>query len=349
MNEFPKISVVVPVYGVERYLEKCVASLRNQTLTDIEIILVDDESRDRCPEICDSLAREDSRIKVIHKRNEGLGLTCNAGLEIASGEYVAFCDSDDWIDADCYERMLRAAEKNNADMVMTGLKRVDDDGNIIDCLAHPEVEDIYDSKESLLELALELVAAKPANEKDRNIQVSAKTVLYRRSMLENNNIRFVSERQYTNEDLIFNISAILASQKVVVLPEYFYNYRYNPESISSTVQPDKMMRIMDGILYAREILLDNTGHLKNFDLKEMDVRVSRFLIGEARSLCGLIMKSRMPHYEKYNQIRKIVYMQNWQEIAKTYPVSQMPLKHKIVFRLFQLRAVLLLMILLKLH
>ena len=91
-----RVSFIVPVYNVEKYLRECVSSLRNQTFRDLEIILVDDGSPDHCPEMCDELAVEDSRIKVVHKKNDGLSSARNAGLEVASGDYVAFVDSDDF-------------------------------------------------------------------------------------------------------------------------------------------------------------------------------------------------------------------------------------------------------------
>ena len=96
--ERPKVSIIVPIYNVERFLDRCMDSLLNQTLKDIEIIMVDDGSPDNCPQMCDEYAKNDSRVKVIHKKNAGLGMARNSGLEIATGEYVAFVDSDDYVD-----------------------------------------------------------------------------------------------------------------------------------------------------------------------------------------------------------------------------------------------------------
>lgn len=95
----PKVSIIVPCYNVEKYLDQCMNNLVNQSLQEIEIILVDDGSPDRVPEMCDEWAMKDNRIKVIHKKNEGLGYARNSGLEIAMGEYVTFVDSDDYA---CY-------------------------------------------------------------------------------------------------------------------------------------------------------------------------------------------------------------------------------------------------------
>lgn len=112
----PKVSIIVPVYKVEQYLDSCVHSLLNQTLKDIEIILVDDGSPDKCPIICDLYAQKDTRVKVIHKTNEGLGMARNSGIEFATGEYITFCDSDDYVDLETYETVYQICKKKNLDM-----------------------------------------------------------------------------------------------------------------------------------------------------------------------------------------------------------------------------------------
>lgn len=116
----PKISIIVPVYRVENYLDRCIKSILNQTFTDFELILVDDGSPDRCPQKCDDWCKVDKRIKVIHKENGGLSSARNAGLEAAKGEYIGFVDSDDWITCDMYELLYRLAKKYKADIVGVG-------------------------------------------------------------------------------------------------------------------------------------------------------------------------------------------------------------------------------------
>ena len=120
------ISVIVPIYKVEDYLPKCVESIRNQTHSNLEIILVDDGSPDGCGAICDEFAKKDSRIRVIHKENGGLSDARNAGIEVAKGDYLAFVDSDDWLEPDAFEAMLALAEKYDAKMVCAG--RYNEDG-----------------------------------------------------------------------------------------------------------------------------------------------------------------------------------------------------------------------------
>lgn len=114
----PKVSVVVPVYNVEQYIHQCVDSLINQTLKDIEIILVDDGSPDGCGAICDAYAKQDARIKVVHKANGGLASARQAGLECVTGAYYIACDSDDWVELDMYETLYNRAVLEDADMVV---------------------------------------------------------------------------------------------------------------------------------------------------------------------------------------------------------------------------------------
>lgn len=142
-----QISIIVPVYKVEQYLDRCIKSILNQTFTNLELILVDDGSPDRCPEICDEWERKDSRIKVIHKQNGGAGAARNAGLQIASGKYIGFVDSDDWIEANMYQELHQLATKYDADMVICNRfdrngKRIADKDVVIelwnknDCMNH---------------------------------------------------------------------------------------------------------------------------------------------------------------------------------------------------------------------
>ena len=117
----PKVSVIVPVYNTEKYLKQCIDSISSQTLSQIEIILVDDGSKEECALLCDELAQSDSRIKVIHKTNAGPGLARNTGMEASSGEYIGFVDSDDYVKPEMYEALYTSAVKYNADLVVSGI------------------------------------------------------------------------------------------------------------------------------------------------------------------------------------------------------------------------------------
>lgn len=121
MKTKPLISVIVPVYNTEKYLKKCIDSIIMQTYKEFELFLVDDGSTDSCPMLCDEYAVTDSRVKVIHKKNEGQGRARNMALDAASGKYISFIDSDDWIVPDMFEKMINAAEQYSADIVFCGI------------------------------------------------------------------------------------------------------------------------------------------------------------------------------------------------------------------------------------
>lgn len=127
----PLISVIVPVYKAEAYLEKCVNSIRNQTYRNLEIILVDDGSPDKCGEMCDAFAEKDSRIRVFHKKNGGQSSARNLGLDNMTGEYVGFVDSDDWIETDMYEHLYELIEQNNAQIAACGMQCDYPSGNVV--------------------------------------------------------------------------------------------------------------------------------------------------------------------------------------------------------------------------
>lgn len=130
MRENALISVIVPIYKVERYLNKCLDSIVNQTYKELEIILVDDGSPDGCPKICDEWGLKDSRIRVIHKANAGLGLARNSGLEVATGKYVAFIDSDDFIDLNMNDDSMKKGQAK-CRYCLLWFVRYDEDGNVI--------------------------------------------------------------------------------------------------------------------------------------------------------------------------------------------------------------------------
>lgn len=133
----PLISVIVPVYNIIPYLPRCVESLRTQTYENLEILLIDDGSTDETPALCDRLATEDERIRVFHKKNGGPSSARNFGLQQAGGEYMGFVDSDDYVDADMYERLYGAIEKTGMPVAQVGRDEIDKDGNILPNICEP--------------------------------------------------------------------------------------------------------------------------------------------------------------------------------------------------------------------
>lgn len=210
------ISVIIPVYKVEKYLDECVASVLAQTYRNLEIILVDDGSPDRCPFLCDEWASKDNRIKVIHKENGGLSDARNAGIEIAQGEYIAFVDSDDWIVPEMYEHMMRALIRESADICACG---------IMTC--YPDRKVCWGCKEYLCgdsETFLRLLYH------NTQYPVAAWNKLYRRECWKT--LRFPIGK--ICEDAFTTYRLLDSAERIVQIPEFLYCYRIRPQSIMTS-------------------------------------------------------------------------------------------------------------------
>lgn len=213
------ISVIVPIYKVSDYLPKCIDSIIKQTYSDLEIILVDDGSPDDCPKICDKYAEEDNRIKVIHKPNGGLSDARNAGLDIATGEYIGFIDSDDYIDEHMYEDMLSAIEKDDADLCICGYDRVDDDGKIKSSAHYKNA--LLSQKE-----AYEMLV-------QGNVYfIISCNKLYKREIFDN--LRFKIGRTHEDEFIMHHVYG--ECSKIVTLEKSYYNYLVRESSIIGSVK-----------------------------------------------------------------------------------------------------------------
>lgn len=214
----PKVSVIVPVYKTEKFLKKCLDSIISQTLKDIEIICVNDGSPDNSLEILNLYAAKDKRITVINQTNSGLSCCRNNGMKVATGEFISFVDSDDWINKDYLEKLYNAAEKNNADIAVCGIKRT-----------HGWNWRYY------LKIAKEEVTEN-TNRKFEICDVPSRSYvwnkIYRRNKLNQYNLQFVPNRCF--EDLIFTPQALFYLGKLVSVPNVYYNYRINCNSIVKT-------------------------------------------------------------------------------------------------------------------
>ena len=239
-----KVSVVIPIYNVELYLERCLESVLHQTLEDIEIILVDDKSPDRCPAICDTYSLKDSRIKVVHKKqNEGLGFARNSGLEIATGEYVTFLDSDDWVEEQTYEYLYNIVTNKHLDICYFQHRRVDRNGVIVKQVKRTKEEFFYGRKQ-VDNFLLEMVGPHPSEHIESKYSMSVCMGIFRTSMIKENSIRFKSERSCASEDLEFHICLLPFINSVGVIPNVFYNYLMNENSLSTTYNELKLQRMM---------------------------------------------------------------------------------------------------------
>lgn len=217
-GKIPELSIIVPIYKVEKYLKECVDSILNQTFTDFELILVDDGSPDDCPKMCDSYAQQDDRIRVIHQKNKGLSAARNVGIEMARGRWLGFIDSDDFVAPDFYEKLLAAAEAATADCAICSIQFVQEDGQLIQTPAEMCIKDgVCTGKEVLNTIARRV----------NTPYAVAWNKIYRRDVFKT--MRYPEGR--ANED-VFVFGELFSTVKTVAqIKEQLYYYRQREGSI----------------------------------------------------------------------------------------------------------------------
>lgn len=231
-----RISVVIPVYKVEAYLKRCVDSVLAQTLQDLQIILVDDGSPDNCPRMCDDYARQDSRIRVIHKENGGLASARNAGMKIATGKWLFFLDSDDWLEPDGLESLCNVGEQHQVDFVRYRAIRSGWPGMEphAPCMVEPVRElheGLYDRKAIIEEVYPRLIVT---SQLTMGAVVGAWGSLYNLDFLRKNGLAFYEEVKFS-EDLVFSARVVRAAKCFYFVDTPgVYHYFYNPNSISKS-------------------------------------------------------------------------------------------------------------------
>lgn len=313
----PKVSIIVPIYNVEKYLDRCMQTLINQTLKDIEIIMVDDGSLDNCPKLCDEYAKKDNRIKVIHKKNGGLGYARNSGLDVATGEYVAFVDSDDFVDVNMYENLYNEVLVGNYDAVFCSFYTEVSNGKWV--ISNEISENQVFSHLNIKKFMLGMIASPPYVHKDREYNMSVWHAIYNLSFIKKNNIKFYSERNVAAEDTPFQIDFLLKAKKVKYIKRPYYYYCFNNSSLTHSFNIKSFHR--NKVL--RRILFEK------LDDKESHLRLDRYFIGTCRGYIYSLLES-----DRKDKIRILKIMVNdkiWTEISNNYLKSYLPLNSKIIY------------------
>ena len=226
------ISVIVPVYKVEKCIHKCIESIINQTYDNLEIILIDDGSPDNCPKICDEYALRDNRIKVIHQENKGLSSARNKGIELAKGEYIGFVDSDDYIETSMFQDLYNAIVENNVDISICNFYVINDktkEKNVKNSCENKQ----YNKMEALKEILL-----------DTHIQSYAWNKLYKRNLFED--VKYPVGKKY--EDIGTTFYLFERSNKIQYIGKPEYNYLNREDSIVFNYNEQTIIDYIDIII-----------------------------------------------------------------------------------------------------
>jgi len=301
------VSVIIPVYNVEKYLDKCIDSVVCQTYKNLEIILVDDGSPDNCPKMCDDWAKKDKRIKVIHKKNGGQGSARNMALEIITGDYVCFIDSDDWLELDYVEVMLEACINNNADIAICKIKSIDEE--------KPIPNDVVACKNLEIFEGDNLVYEAYNNQKLFSHQPSNK--LYKRTIFSN--LRYPEIRMC--EDSAIYLNTFFFAKKVVFIPIYLYNYLIRT---GSTMRRPVTIERFDSILKHFEMRIDFLFKNKIELLKYFEI------VSCLGSLIGLYIRAKDKNLKHYIIGCYNCYKEKYKDVVN-FKNAPLKLKLKMIF------------------
>lgn len=302
-----KISVIVPVYNVEKYLSRCIDSLIRQSYSNIEILLVDDGSKDESLSICKEYEAKDSRIHVFHKENEGLGLTRNYGVEQATGEYITFVDSDDYLTLDAIDSMVKKAVETDADVVIASHYYKNKKQEI-------ELSERLYCGTEIKEILMVHMMGNNGNQLDA-LSYTAWGKLYKKEIFTKNRLLFPSERKLIWEDLAFSVEAYPLCEKVYILHKPVYYYCFNEGSLTHTYNPNKINLVMILYRYMKK-------RIQELNLSaDAKFRLDTNFIGHIRTCIKLeVFYVKQNGFEKTIQnIRKICSRKDIQTLIKSYP------------------------------
>ena len=321
MNE-PKVSIIVPTYNVEKYCRTCFDALLNQSLKDIEIILVDDGSTDNSGKICDEYSAKDQRVKVIHQTNRGLGLSRNSGLNVACGEYIGFVDSDDCVSEDMFRILYDNAHRLDADISYCKYIKFSNEDELLNHSQSNNNIVCWKGKEEIRQYMLDRVGMPPKEKEDCRFGASVCCGIFSKKLLDSQNARFVSERQFIAEDMIFDIDVIPCCTNIVHTDAELYYYRYNPNSLTTSYKPDRFWKNI-------ELYHEMHKRLKYiFSEEEIFNPLSRYLITIAR--IAVIQEAKFINIngfkKAYENCKRINKQRELVEVYKKYNWKKLPLK-----------------------
>lgn len=324
----PKVSVIIPCYNVEKYLDRCMKSIVGQTLQEIEIILVDDKSPDGTPQSCNEWAGKDNRVKVIHKtQNEGLGYARNTGLEHATGEYVAFVDSDDFVGLDMYETLYNKAVGEKADVVYSNCYFYKSENQ--KHIRYDVTEDTsFVGKKEVDDFLLDIVGPLPSFPHNVKYMMSVWHAIYKRRILEDNHICFVSERELISEDLVFDIDYLHHCNKIIYLKDAFYYYCDNGESLSRKLDKTRYNRHKIWLDAIERRLKDlYTPETYKLHYQRQQIHVLLYSLSQTLKIKNLGIT--------FDEVWDDVF---WSELLNQYPFKQLPYKVYFLFAFLKNRS-----------
>lgn len=320
-NSTMLLSVIIPVFNVKAYLYKCVDSVLQQTYKNIEAVLVDDGSTDGCAEICDEYAKKDSRIKVIHKTNGGLPSAWKIGVEKCSGDYVGFVDSDDFVDSDYFEKLIKAIMREQTDIAISGYTVDYSDGTDSSRIRPLPylLSDMY-AGEKLQELKSNFFSRDSSTFRARWLKVIKRDLVI-------NNLSFVDEKITVGEDVGITLATLFDAQKIVIIDSFGYHYVQRRNSIMNSASGNSTSKVVSNyeqLCKNIETVCFSKGVVKNIEMEyasQLAVTISK------------IVRSKNEKMTKLNGL-KMLRGSEYAKKALKGSFANLPFRQRIALRLF---------------
>jgi glycosyltransferase involved in cell wall biosynthesis len=326
------VTVVLPVYNVERYLERCLHSVVSQTYDKLEILLVDDGSTDNSPRICDEWADKDRRIRVAHQANAGLGIARNTGIREIHGEYVCFFDSDDYIAPNAIADAYAMACAEAADVVLFGFTYEDGVGNKGKSVIPRSVKPLYQGDEIRSVLLPRLITQRAEGEPVNNLWMSAWACMYSAQLISQRQWRFISEREIISEDVYSLLHLYAYVGRVAVLPEALYFYCENSASLTRTYRSDRYEKIK----YFYDHCVEAASSL-GFDRPVVEALGYPYIANVIAAM-KMIVIAPLTVLEKQTALRTILEDGHLTKVLRTMNIRQEPLPRRALLTAMQWRS-----------
>lgn len=324
-----KVSIIVPVFKVERYINTCVESLLNQTLKDIEIILVDDGSSDNCPVICDAYAKKDNRVKVIHKKNGGVSAARNDGLKQATGEFIIFCDSDDWLELTGIEALYNKAVEENADITIGNVYMVRKSGNKY--VKFYKDEFVTSEPKFITELIkcdiYRTYCPCPAESGPAFGYGGPWNKLVKRELLTKNGIEFDLRVKGIFDDILYTASILACAKKIVYTQVPVYYYRIIEDSITHSYKPN-IVEINDAIFHSWNEFFDNQSNSVVYQEAFFACVIRR--LEEAIKLYFVNDKNKKSKKELKKELKELIDREPYYQAVRKVNISKISKKQKML-------------------
>lgn len=336
----PKISVIIPVYNTAGYLPECIESLLNQTRIPDEIILVDDGSTDNSAKICENYGENYSLIKIIHKKNGGLGFARNTGMQAATGDYICFLDSDDRLEKDCLEMLEDYSENGKYDIVRGGLVRFTDEGEYFPCREYVGITKFM-GREGNLNCLRRMLGSLP--NKHDSIEMGVTSALYRKKIIDEHELSFPSERELISEDLAFNIDYYQYATSTILIPYIGYQYRVNDKSLTMRYRADRYEAVCKLSNYVlgkcNEMKLGTEAIIRWY--KTFFIYLWMCIVQENRSVSFHTLK------EQFKNIKDICLGEETKNFINCYPITDLAPQQRLLAYAIKFRWTLFLLVAIK--